>query len=55
MKKTICGFICLGLFLLMVGIIGGVECGQPLSNAFWCFPISALMWVWAKIGRLFED
>ncbi len=54
MKKIICGVL-FGVGVLSIfGIIGGTECGAPLSNVFWCFPIMLVMWVLVRIGRLFK-
>ncbi len=54
MKRRICKVLFVIGLILIIGIVGGVECGEPFSNAFWCFPIMFVMWVVAKAGRLFE-
>jgi hypothetical protein len=54
-KKKICGALfTIGLFVIF-GIIGGVDCGRPLTNLFWCLPIMFAMWVFALFGRIFEE
>jgi hypothetical protein len=55
MKRKICGALfVIGLFLIW-GIIGGVDNGEPLSNVLWMLPIALVMWVSAKVGRLFKE
>lgn len=54
MKKRICGLIILIGFILVVGIVGGVDNGEPLSNAWWCFPIMFAMWGAGKIGGFYK-
>lgn len=41
--------------VLMIGIVGGVENGEPLSNMFWCIPTMLLAWVFAVLGGLTEN
>lgn len=41
MKETICSIIILICFFLVIGIVGGIENGEPMSNAFWCLPLLA--------------
>ena len=43
MKKKICGFIFGISLLLIIGIVGGVDCGEPLTNVLWCIPLLAAM------------
>ena len=54
MKRRICKVLCVLGLILIVGIIGGTECGEPLSNVLWCFPIMFVIWVLARVGGLFE-
>ena len=54
MKKKICGFLFIVGMVLILGLVGGIEHGEPLSNGFWCFPIMFVMWVISRVGRLFE-
>ena len=51
MKKTICGWVIAISIFLMVGIIGGIDHGQPLTNIIWCLPLAVVMWVSAIIGE----
>ena len=37
--------------VLMIGIVGGVENGEPLSNMFWCIPLCVLAYVFALMGE----
>lgn len=55
MIKKICGVLfVVGVFLIL-GIIGGVDNGEPLSNMWWCVPVMFVMWVLAKVGKLFDE
>lgn len=54
MKKIICGVLFLIGVLSICGIVGGTECGEPLSNMPWCLPIMFVMWVVARIGKLLD-
>ena len=55
MKRKFFGLLfVIGLFLIW-GIIGGVDNGEPLSNMLWMLPIALVMWVSARVGRLFEE
>ena len=51
MKKTICAWVFGICLFLIIGIFGGVECGQPLSNLFWCLPLALTAVVSAVIGE----
>ena len=42
MKEIICSIIISVCLFLVIGIIGGVENGAPLSNLLWCFPLLTL-------------
>ena len=55
MKKRICGLISAVSFLLIWGIVGGIDNGQPLSNAWWIVPLLATMLTSLKIGGAFEE
>jgi hypothetical protein len=51
--------ICRALFILgicaILGIISGMlDCGYPVSNAWWILPIVFVMWVSAKVGKLLD-
>lgn len=52
MKKTICGVLLVIGMLLIVGIAGGVDHGEPITNGLWCFPVLGAMWLLIKIGGL---
>ena len=54
MKRKICGVLFAIGFLFIVGVIGGVDRGEPLSNAWMIIPTALMMWVSAKQGNLFE-
>ena len=54
MKKKICGFVFVISFFLLIGIVGGVDCGEPVSNMFWCIPCLGAMWGSAIIGNDYE-
>ena len=43
MKDKICAFV-IGISLfLIVGIVGGVDCGEPVTNLAWCVPLVAAL------------
>ena len=48
---TVLSVLCV---VLMIGIVGGVECGEPVSNLFWCIPSMFFAWVFAVLGGLTE-
>ena len=39
MKQKISFAVFVLSLILNIGIIGGVECGEPLSNLWWCVPL----------------
>jgi hypothetical protein len=43
MKNKIFGFLFVVSLFLIVGIIGGVDNGEPLSNMLWCIPLTIIM------------
>jgi hypothetical protein len=51
MKKKICGAVIAISLFLIIGIVGGVECGEPIGNLLWCCPLSMAMAVSAVIGN----
>ena len=51
MKKKICAAVFGISLFLIIGLVGGVECGEPLSNLFWCLPLGVAMLVSAVIGE----
>jgi hypothetical protein len=53
MKKTICEIILFVGALLMLGIMGGIECGEPIRNALWCIPIATVMVCSGFVGEIF--
>lgn len=55
MKRRICKVLFVLGWILIIGIVGGVDCGEPLTNALWCFPIMAAICVVGKIGGLFDE
>ena len=52
MKQNICLTIIAVGILAITGIVGGCDNGQPLTNAWWCVPILAVMLVAVFIGGL---
>lgn len=49
MKKTLFAVLfCISVFL-MIGIVGGVECGESLSNMLWCIPVAVLAMISAVL------
>jgi hypothetical protein len=54
MIKKICLAI-IGVSLFMgFGIIGGIECGAPMTNALWLIPVLILLLVAMKIHDSIE-
>jgi hypothetical protein len=51
MKKKICAAVFGISLFLIIGLVGGVECGEPLSNLLWCLPLGVAMCVSAVVGR----
>lgn len=50
MKKSICGAIFGISLLLIIGIAGGIDCEEPMSNALWILPLLATMGISGYIG-----
>lgn len=40
--------------IAMIGIVGGVEHGEPLINMLWCIPCLASVCIFAKLGGLVD-
>ena len=53
-KKICSAIIWVGLFM-MFGIIGGIECGAPITNAYWLIPTLLLLFAAIKIHDSKED
>jgi len=51
MKKRICATIIAISLFLIIGLVGGVECGEPVGNLLWCIPLACAMWVSAIVGE----
>ena len=54
MKKTIWGVIAFLQIFFIVGIVGGIDNGAPLTNFFWALVCAGVLWVSIKIGKLDE-
>ena len=52
MKQKFCAVMSVLCIVFMLGIIGGIDDGQPLINLVWCFPAALLAWVFAVVGNL---
>ena len=53
-KKTIVKFSVFGFllsFVLMLGIVGGIENGQPFENIWWCIPCLIFSYFCAKFAN----
>ena len=48
--KPLCEAIFGICLLLIIGIAGGIDCGEPLSNALWIIPLLATMGITGYIG-----
>lgn len=49
-QNVLCPLVMLFCFVLMIGILGGIENGQSWTNALWCIPLSALSFFAAYVG-----
>lgn len=52
MKQKICFLVVFFGILAIVGIVGGCDHGQPLTNVWWCVPILAVMRIAVSVGHL---
>ena len=50
MKRKICGIIFTICMVLVFGIVGKIENGEPMSIIWWCIPLFATMWKTGTIG-----
>jgi hypothetical protein len=48
--KPLCEAIFGICLLLIIGIAGGIECGEPMRNALWFIPLLATMGITGYIG-----
>ena len=53
MKQKVCATVMLICIFLIIGLAGGVECGEPLSNLLWCLPLSLVALGSALVGDFF--
>ena len=51
MKKIICGWVMAICLFLIIGIIGGVDCGEPITNMYWCVPLFTTLVISGYIGE----
>lgn len=52
MGKAISGAIFGICLFLIIGIVGGIDCGQPLSNLWMCLPLTLIMLISGGIYML---
>lgn len=52
MGKVISGAIFGICLFLIIGIAGGIDCGQPLSNLWMCLPLALIMLISGGIYTL---
>lgn len=50
MKRKICGIVFAICMVLVFGVMGKIECGEPMCNIWWCIPLLATMWASGRIG-----
>ena len=50
--RTVFGILTAVGFIIFVGIIGGIELGEPLSNAWWLIPVGIGTFGCAILGGL---
>lgn len=53
-QKLICGCTSFLSLFIVIGIIGGVEQGQPIANMFWCIPLLAIMCLSGYLAGIFN-
>jgi hypothetical protein len=51
MKRQICAAVFGISLLLIIGLVGGVDCGEPISNLIWTIPLGIVMIVSAIVGE----
>lgn len=51
MKQKICAFVFGTSLLLIIGIVGGIDCGEPLTNMLWTIPLGLAMVISGIVGR----
>ena len=54
MKEKICLFIVVLCIVFILGIFGGIEHGESLTNLFWCIPAIIVAKVCAVVGGLLD-
>ena len=54
MKQKICMFLVVLCIVFIIGIFGGVENGEPLTNLLWCIPAIIVAKVCAVVGGLLD-
>ena len=52
--KTLFGILTAVGFIIFVGIVGGIDCGEPLSNAWWLIPVGIGTFGCAVLGGLIK-
>lgn len=52
MKKFICRILFILGICAMLGIIGGIDNGSPITNLLYIIPIILVMWVLAEVGEV---
>lgn len=55
MIKKICSALVIVCTVMSFGIIGGIECGAPITNAYWLIPTLLLLFAAIKIHDSKED
>lgn len=54
MKKFISAVICMISAILFIGILGGIECGEPISNAWMLLPTGFVCFISGGIYTLLD-
>ena len=49
--NKVCWIVCISCMALTIGLVVGVENGQPLANLVWCIPLMAVSLVTGFIAR----
>ena len=54
MKEKICMFLFVLCIVFILGIFGGIENGEPLTNLLWCTPAIIVAKICAVVGGLLD-
>lgn len=55
MRKNICFWTVFVCLVFVIGIVGGIDNGEPLANGLWCLPLFGIMAAAIRVGKLWSD